>query len=49
MDRNSYISLDNLSVGYSGQALIRDICLDIRKGEIVAMIGPNGAGKSTIL
>lgn len=29
--------------------LIRDINLDIKKGEIVTLIGPNGAGKSTIL
>lgn len=45
----SYIRMDDLSVGYNGKALIRDICIDIQKGEIVSMIGPNGAGKSTIL
>lgn len=43
------IQLDHLSVGYDGKALIRDICIDIKKGEIVTLIGPNGAGKSTIL
>ena len=45
----SYIRMDDLSVGYNGKALIREICIDIKKGEIVSMIGPNGAGKSTIL
>ena len=45
----SYIRMDDLSVGYNGKALIREICIDIHKGEIVSMIGPNGAGKSTIL
>ncbi len=37
-----------LSVGY-GAPLIRDISIDVRKGEILTLIGPNGAGKSTIL
>ncbi len=44
-----YFSLDHLSVGYNKNVLIRDICVDIKKGEIVTLIGPNGAGKSTIL
>ena len=48
-NRNAYISMDNLAVGYNGKAIIRDICIDIGKGEIVTLIGPNGAGKSTIL
>ena len=43
------ISLDNLSVGYNGKALIDDIELQVRPGHIVTLIGPNGAGKSTIL
>ena len=44
-----YIQTQSLSVGYDGNALIHDICLDIRKGEIVVLVGPNGSGKSTIL
>lgn len=47
--KNSYIRLDDLSVGYNGKAIIRDICVDIEKGDIISLIGPNGAGKSTIL
>jgi iron complex transport system ATP-binding protein len=39
----------DLTVGYDGKPLIRDICAQIHRGEIVALIGPNGAGKSTIL
>lgn len=45
----AYLSMQDLSVGYNGRAIIRDICIDIQKGEIVTLIGPNGAGKSTIL
>ena len=40
---------EHLDVGYNGKSLIRDICLEFGKGEIVTLIGPNGAGKSTIL
>lgn len=48
MNQN-YIQMDDLSVGYNGNALIKNICIGIQKGEIVTLIGPNGAGKSTIL
>ena len=44
-----YFSTQQLTVGYDGVPLIRDIQIDIEKGEIVTLIGPNGAGKSTIL
>ncbi len=47
--QTSYIRMDDLSVGYNGKAIIRDICIDIQKGDIISLIGPNGAGKSTIL
>ena len=43
-----YLQLQNMSVGYHGKPLIRDIQIGIEKGEIVTLIGPNGAGKSTI-
>lgn len=44
-----YFQLENLTVGYNGKPLIRDISIEIEKGEIVTLIGPNGSGKSTIL
>lgn len=44
-----YFQTDRLCVGYDGNVLIRDIAIDVKKGEIVTLIGPNGAGKSTIL
>lgn len=44
-----YFQTSQLTVGYDGKPLIRDITIGIAKGEIVTLIGPNGAGKSTIL
>ena len=44
-----YFSTRDLTVGYSGKALISDINIEISKGEVLSLIGPNGAGKSTIL
>lgn len=43
------LRLENLSVGYGKKALIQDITLAVKPGEILTLIGPNGAGKSTIL
>ena len=44
-----YLYTENLAVGYNGQPLIENICLHLRRGEIMTLIGPNGSGKSTIL
>ncbi len=44
-----YFQMKGVTVGYDRKPLIRDIDINIRKGEIVTMIGPNGAGKSTII
>jgi zinc transport system ATP-binding protein len=44
-----YFRTKQLTVGYDGVPLIRDITIDIEKGEIVTLIGPNGSGKSTLV
>ena len=44
-----YLCAAHLTVGYNGSPLITDICLEVRRGEIMTLIGPNGAGKSTML
>jgi ABC-2 type transport system ATP-binding protein len=48
--RDAIVSVRNLSKTYAGgfQAL-KNIHLDIRRGEIFALLGPNGAGKTTLI
>jgi ABC-2 type transport system ATP-binding protein len=46
----SIISIKNLSKTYAtGFRALKDINLDIRRGEIFALLGPNGAGKTTLI
>ena len=39
----------NLTAGYGGVDIIKDINLQVKEGEIVVIVGPNGAGKSTAM
>ncbi|TDX52886.1 metal ABC transporter ATP-binding protein [Orenia marismortui] len=43
------IKVKNLSFNYEDKYVLKNISLDINKGDFVAFIGPNGSGKSTLL
>ena len=43
------LRLDGVQAGYGDLTAVRDVSLEVRTGEIVALIGSNGAGKTTTL
>ena len=45
----SLLAIREMSTGYHGVPVVRDLTLDVEEGEVVALLGPNGAGKTTTL
>ena len=43
------IKVENLSKSFQGVEVLKDITVDINKGDVVCVIGPSGSGKSTFL
>ena len=43
------ISLKNINYKYDEEIVLKDISLDIKKGENIVLLGNNGCGKSTLL
>lgn len=41
------LSARNLKKQYKNRTVVKDVSLDISKGEVVGLLGPNGAGKTT--
>ena len=44
-----FVETKEMTVGYRGVPLIRDIALRVHRGELLTPIGPNGPGKSTLI
>ena len=47
--RKPIISLRGITKHFGGVYAMRDVDLDIYRGEILALVGDNGAGKSTLI
>lgn len=43
------IGCQNLTVGYDGRAIMKDINFTVNRGDYLCIIGENGAGKTTLL
>ena len=46
---NSILKINNLSLSYGQHTVLKNINLNINKGEITSIIGPSGCGKSSLL
>ena len=44
---DALLRAEGLTAGYGKMAILHDVTLEVRAGELVSVIGPNGAGKST--
>ena len=48
MSDDLLISVENVTLRFGGVVSLRDVSLEMRRGEILAVIGPNGAGKTSL-
>ena len=45
---DSGLTINKISKSFGNKKVVRDVSLNINKGEIIGLLGPNGAGKTTI-
>lgn len=45
----SFLTIENIEFNYGETKVLRQVSLEINKGELVSLIGPSGCGKTTLL
>ena len=49
MTKECIIKVENMTKSFGKDVVLKDICTEIYKGDIIAIIGPSGCGKSTFI
>ena len=49
-DKDQFVRFEKVDKSYDGEVLVvKDLNLDVPKGEFLTMLGPSGSGKTTVL
>ncbi|NNE08288.1 MAG: LPS export ABC transporter ATP-binding protein [Gemmatimonadetes bacterium] len=46
-EERNVLRTDSLAKAYRGREVVKEVTIEVRRGEVVGLLGPNGAGKTT--
>src|SRR5574343_775112 len=49
MTDKTILTVDNLALSYGSNPILKDVSMQLRRGEVVSLLGPSGSGKTTLL
>lgn len=48
-EKQAFLEIEHIKVAHGRKEILKDVCLRLNQGEIVALMGANGTGKTTLL